>query len=178
LPNYIQLVNNDTATIAGLAVLPAGVVGAIFAPLGGKILDEFGARLPILSGVTLAEISLIIFATMSLKLTTTMIVWFYIIYMLGMGMSSGNIMTDGLKFLSDEEQTDGNALFNTLQQFAGAMGTSIVSAIVALSQNNQSLSIAKSTAIGSQHAFILLIILGLLNMVTLYLVVSKKNQFK
>lgn len=178
LPNYIQLVNHNNATIAGLAVLPAGVVGAILAPLGGKILDEMGARLPILSGVTLAEISLIIFASLSLKLSNTMIVWFYIIYMLGMGMSFGNIMTDGLKFLSDQEQADGNALFNTLQQFAGATGTSIVSAIIALSQNNHNLSTATATAIGSQHAFILLVVLGLLNLVVLTFVVSKKSQFK
>ncbi len=121
LPNYIQLVNGNNATIAGLAVLPAGVVGAILAPLGGKILDEVGARIPILSGVTLANISLIIFTIFSLKLSNTMIIWFYIIYMLGMGMSFGNIMTDGLKYLSNNDQADGNALFNTLQQFAGAL---------------------------------------------------------
>lgn len=35
LPNYIQLVNGNSAMTAGLIVLPAGFVGAIFAPLGG-----------------------------------------------------------------------------------------------------------------------------------------------
>ncbi|CAJ1180642.1 Fatty acid resistance protein FarB [Companilactobacillus paralimentarius] len=178
LPNYIQLVNGNNATIAGLAVLPAGVVGAILAPLGGKILDEVGARIPILSGVTLANISLIIFTIFSLKLNNTMIIWFYIIYMLGMGMSFGNIMTDGLKYLSNNDQADGNALFNTLQQFAGATGTSIVSAIIAQSQNNSHLSTAASTAIGTQHAFIVLVILGLINLCILFIFVPKTNHSK
>lgn len=178
LPNYIQLVNGNNATIAGLAVLPAGVVGAILAPLGGKILDEVGARIPILSGVTLANISLIIFTIFSLKLSNTMIIWFYIIYMLGMGMSFGNIMTDGLKYLSNNDQADGNALFNTLQQFAGATGTSVVSAIIAQSQNNSHLSTATSTAIGTQHAFIVLVILGLINFFILFIFVPKINQSK
>ena len=35
LPNYIQLVNGNSAMTAGLIVLPAGFVGAIFAPLRG-----------------------------------------------------------------------------------------------------------------------------------------------
>ncbi|GEO59459.1 hypothetical protein LBO01_25880 [Companilactobacillus paralimentarius] len=178
LPNYIQLVNGNNATVAGLAVLPAGVVGAILAPLGGKILDEVGARIPILSGVTLANISLIIFTIFSLKLSNTMIIWFYIIYMLGMGMSFGNIMTDGLKYLSNNDQADGNALFNTLQQFAGATGTSIVSAIIAQSQNNTHLSTATSTAIGTQHAFIVLVILGLINLGILFIFVPKANHSK
>lgn len=178
LPNYIQLVNGNNATIAGLAVLPAGVVGAILAPLGGKILDEVGARIPILSGVTLANISLIIFTIFSLKLSNTMIIWFYIIYMLGMGMSFGNIMTDGLKYLSNNDQADGNALFNTLQQFAGATGTSVVSAIIAQSQNNSHLSTATSTAIGTQHAFIVLVILGLINFFILFIFVPKINHSK
>ncbi|MFH5810729.1 MDR family MFS transporter [Companilactobacillus sp. FL22-1] len=176
LPNYIQLVNHDSATIAGLAVFPAGVVGAILAPLGGKLLDEFGARRPIICGVICADISLILFTSFSLKLSNTLIIWFYILYMFGMGMSVGNIMTNGLKYLSSNQQADGNALFNTLQQFAGATGTSIVSAIIAQSQNNQHLSLSTATAQGSQHAFILLTILGLVNFAILFKVIPSNTQ--
>lgn len=176
LPNYIQLINSQSATIAGMAVLPAGVVGAIFAPLGGKILDKFGARLPILFGVTFADISLLVFTLLSRNLSTTVIVWVYILYMCGMGMSSGNIMTDGLNLLPDKNQADGNAVFNTLQQFAGATGTSIVSAIIALSQSNHSLSTKVSTAIGTQHAFIILLIIGLINLFILYKAIPSNTQ--
>lgn len=35
LPNYIQLVNHNTALLAGLVVMPAGFCGALFAPIGG-----------------------------------------------------------------------------------------------------------------------------------------------
>lgn len=168
LPNYIQLVNQSSATIAGLAVFPAGVVGAILAPLGGKILDELGARKPILFGVTCADISLIIFAIFSLHLTNNMIIWTYTLYMFGMGLAVGNIMTNGLKCLSDQNQADGNAILTTLQQFAGATGTSIVAAIIAQSQTNTHLTIATSTAIGTQHGFIVLVTLGLINLIIMF----------
>lgn len=176
LPNYIQLVNNNSASIAGLAVFPAGVVGAILAPLGGKVLDEMGARLPILFGVVCADISLIIFTIFSLHLTNTIIVWVYILYMFGMGLAAGNIMTNGLKYLSSPEQADGNAIFTTLQQFAGATGTSIVSAIIAQSQSNTNLSLKVSTAIGTQHAFIVLVILGLINLFILFKAIPSNTQ--
>lgn len=133
LPNYIQLVNGNTSMIAGLVVLPAGSAGAIFAPLGGKILDHFGARRPILLGMTLCFLSLLTFALMSRQMTNTMIAIVYIFYMAGMGMCMRNVMTSALKSISSAQTTQGNAILNTLQQFAGAMGTSIAAMIVASS---------------------------------------------
>ncbi|OJG46962.1 MFS family major facilitator transporter [Enterococcus hermanniensis] len=61
LPNYIQLVNGSSATVAGLVILPAALLGAIMSPISGKILDSFGARKPILTGACLILLSLIIF---------------------------------------------------------------------------------------------------------------------
>lgn len=178
LPNYIQLVNGATATVAGLAVFPAGVIGAILAPLGGKILDELGARKPILFGVICADLALIIFTIFSLHLSNTFIIFVYILYMFGMGMSFGNIMTNGLRYLSSDDQADGNAILNTLQQFAGATGTSVVSAIIAQSQNNANLSTKVATAIGTQHAFIVLTILSLINLTILFKFVPRENYSK
>lgn len=178
LPNYIQLVNRNSATVAGLAVFPAGLIGAILAPLGGKVLDELGARKPILFGVFFADLSLILFSIFSLHLSNNFIIFVYILYMFGMGLSFGNIMTNGLKYLSSDQQADGNAILNTLQQFAGATGTSIVSAIIALSQNNHALSTKVATAIGTQHAFIILAILGVINFGILFRAIPRVHHSK
>lgn len=79
LPNFMQLINHNTALTAGLIVLPADAAGAI------------------------------------------MII--YIVYMAGMGMAFGNIMTDTLDGYDATKRTEGNAILNTVQQFAGAVGT-------------------------------------------------------
>lgn len=60
--------------------------------------------------------------------------------MAGTGIAFGNIMTNGQKQVTLEERADANAFFNTLQQFAGAVGTTIASLIVALSQTNSAIS--------------------------------------
>lgn len=163
IPNYVQLVNGNSSMVAGLLVLPAGVAGAIFAPLGGRILDRFGARRPILFGMSLCLLSLVVFSLMSRHMSNFWICLVYIFYMGGMGMGMGNVMTSGLRTLSKTDSTQGNAILTTLQQFAGAIGTSVTAMIVAASQSSLTqVSRASSTAIGTQHAFIVLTCLCLI----------------
>lgn len=167
LPNYIQLVNGKTALIAGLVVLPGSALGAVFAPLGGSILDKFGARKPILVGITIETLGMLLYAIFGRNLNDGLILGFYLLFMLGMGLVMGNTMTNGLNQLPQEKNADGNGWFNTVQQFAGAVGTSIASTVVALSQNsNVANSYANRTAIGSQNSFFVmlffLIIAGIL----------------
>ena len=64
-------------------------------------------------------------------------------------------MTNGLSHLAPEKNPDGNAVINTLQQLAGAVGTSVVSTIVASAQAASS-DMASATREGSSHAFYLL----------------------
>lgn len=122
LPNYIQLVNGNSALLAGLLVLPAGFMGAFFGPFGGKLLDQYGPRKPILAGFTSCVISLVLFAAFSRQLSNMFIMLIYILYMGGMGACMGCVMTSALNTLQVKERTQGNAIMNTLQQFAGAMG--------------------------------------------------------
>lgn len=159
LPNYIQLVNGNSSMVAGLLVLPAGAAGACFAPLGGRILDRYGARRPILVGMSLCLFSLLVFTMMSRHMSNLWICLVYIFYMAGMGMCMGSVMTNALKVVGPQNTTQGNAILNTLQQFAGAMGTSVAAMIVAASQSSLHVGRALSTAIGTQHAFMVLTIL-------------------
>ncbi|MDY2785993.1 MAG: MFS transporter, partial [Lactobacillus amylovorus] len=129
LPNYIQLTNNSTAMTAGLLVLPAGAVGAIMGPIGGNLLDKHGARNVTLAGVYLMISELAIFAIFSRNMSNIFIMLVYILYMGGMGMILGNVMTYALSRIDKKWVTQGNAILSTVQQFAGAVGTSVTSAI-------------------------------------------------
>ena len=164
LPNYIQLVNGNTPMVAGMVVLPAGFAGAVFAPLGGRILDRFDARRPIIFGITLCLISLVIFTLMARHLSNIVIACVYILYMAGMG----SVMTNALTIIGKENVPQGNAILNTLQQFAGAIGTSIVAMIVASSQANLHVNCNIATVIGTQHAFILLTVFAIIVWISYY----------
>lgn len=162
LPNYIQLVNGDSALIAGLVVLPAGFAGAFLAPFGGSLLDRYGARKPILIGSSFMLLELLIFTIFTSNLSNLLILFIYIFYMGGMGMMMGCVMTDALDHLEKSEVTQGNAILNTLQEFAGAVGTSTTAAFVALAQRKAGSKGAIPTAHGTHLAYIFLLVLVLI----------------
>ena len=78
-------------------------------------------------------------------------------YLAAQGFTVGNIMTNGLRSLPDALNADGNAVFSTLQQLAGAIGTSVVSTIVAAAQQKYPDDMATGTMCGTQNAFVLLL---------------------
>ncbi|GEO52285.1 MFS transporter [Lactiplantibacillus argentoratensis] len=164
LPNYIQLVNGKSALLAGLFVLPGAAIGAVFAPLGGRILDSLGAAKPVLTGSTILVIAMALFTVLGMHLSGGLILAIYILLMIGIGLTMGNTMTSGLQQLSAEHQADGNAVFNTMQQFAGAIGTSVVSAVITLVQVQTTGTSAHRTALGSTMALGLLLILVLIEL--------------
>lgn len=152
LPNYIQLVNHSTALIAGLLVLPGAALGAIAGPLSGRWLDSAGAKLPLRTSTTLIVIGTIGMWLQGHQLSNIAILGWYILFMLGMGTGYGNLMTYGLNQLSGQMHTDGNAIFNTLQQFGAALGTSVAAAIVAAGQKAAATQ-AAGTVTGSVNSF-------------------------
>lgn len=165
LPNYIQLVNHNTALLAGLVVMPAGFGGALFAPVGGRLLDQYGPKKLVLSGSILMAVAILVFTLFSPAMSNLAIALVYILYMSGMGSLMGTVMTSALASLPQDKQTQGNAILNTLQQFAGSMGTSLVAMIVAKSQVGVGKTVA-ATALGTQHAFVLLLVFVVMIVIT------------
>ena len=157
-------------------LLPGAIIGAGFAPFSGLILDKLGARRPILLGAVLILLAHFFFTLFGSKLSNVLILVFYMIFMTGMGLAFGNIMTNGQKQLSLEEQPDANAIFNTLQQFAGAVGTTLASLIVAMSQANQKMDFTQATAKGSRNGFMVLFALGIFQLLLLFWVVGKEQD--
>lgn len=162
LPNYSQLVMGENALTAGCILLPGCIIGAILNPFTGKLLDYCGAPLPIFIGTVCALISSLLFAVFITIASTTALAAIYIFFALAQGFTVGNIMTNGLGSLSHHLKADGNAVFSTFQQLAGAMGTSVVSTIVASAQGSQSANMAAATMLGTRNSFILLLILALI----------------
>ncbi|MDY1543216.1 MFS transporter [Lactiplantibacillus pentosus] len=97
-------------------------------------------------------------------LSIIVILMLYIVFSIGRSMAFSNTMTNGLKEVTMAERADANAIYNTGQQFAGSLGTTILAALMSSVKSGQ-LSAARETAMGSQLAFGLVLVLGLVNFV-------------
>lgn len=161
LPNFIQIVKDVPASKAGMMMFPGALVGALFAPVSGKILDKMGYKKPIGLGISLAMLGwlgLVVFIQSGI---IPAIVLSHVTFMIGVGLSYSNVMTVGLSAINKSLQDDGNAVFSTLQQFMGAISTSFVAIIVGLFQSGHSSGSAEyiaGTSNGSKMALICLFI--------------------
>ena len=162
LPNYLQVALLCESMIAGFMLLPGAGLNALMGPFSGAALDKIGAKLPILIGTGLITIGILLFTVFGMKLNTEMLIGFYIIFGIGCGIAFGNTMTVGNLRLPVQQKAYGNTCFNTLMQFAGAVGTSVCAALVSASQiKDNSLSYEVKTAVGSTHGFVFLLILAI-----------------
>lgn len=141
IPNLAQLGFGSSTKVAGLLILPGALLGAVLAPVGGALLDRFGAMKPILGTMTLAVAGILL---MLFMVRPSASVWMisvgYIAYMAGFSMAYPDTMTAGMSVINPQLQPDGNALFSTFQQLAGAVGTTVMSICLSLSQAGYSLT--------------------------------------
>lgn len=171
LPNFIQLVNHDSAILAGLVVLPAALIGAVFAPLGGRILDQLGPKIPLTLGSAIVLLSLIIFCLLGNTMSNLLIGSLFFLFMIGIGLNLGNLMTNGLKQVSSHLRTQGNAILSTTQQFAGAVGTSLCAALVGAKQTSN-VTLAHGTALGTHSGMIFLLVGIIIELIVIVKVVD------
>ncbi|MBF8808524.1 MAG: MFS transporter [Enterococcus lacertideformus] len=159
LPNFVQIVQGNSPFIAGLSMLPGATIGAILSPFSGKLLDQQGPKKPIFIGLLLAFIGWTALVFLLGQVYLPLLIACHVIYMIGIGLSYSNMMTTGMNALTDELQSDGNAIFNTLQQFSGAVATSLVAIIINLVQDHTDLSYQVATTLGSKVALGVLLLL-------------------
>lgn len=177
LPSYVQIVLKQSASAAGVVLLPGAIVGAVFSPIGGLILDRFGAKKPIYLGECLSSISTIIFLVLLNHMNYTLCMCLYFIYSIGIGLIVGNTMTCALSHLNNQLQPDGNATLQTLMQLSGGIGTSISAAILAFIQQGTNLYIGTKNG-----SFFVMIFLTITVCITVFSQITafkggKKNEF-
>ena len=98
LPNFVQIVLGKNAFVAGLVMLPGATVGAILAPLSGRVLDQYGAKKPILFGLSLATIG---WLALTILLEMPVLLGFvagHVTYMIGLGFAYSNMILIHLEY--------------------------------------------------------------------------------
>lgn len=162
LPNYVQIVGQQSSLIGGLILVPGSIIAGLLNPLFGSIYDRVGAKIPLYLGGILMTTSCLLFALFGLDLTIMMLIIFYGILMLGHRMAFSNTMAEALKLQSGHLRADATAVCQTSQQLAGSVGTTIMASIMAIWQNKGGASYASLTAQGSQAAFYFTFALGII----------------
>jgi MFS family permease len=126
LPLYLQNARGFTAIESGLLMLPGAVLMGLLSPVAGKLFDQFGAK-----WITIIGIVITIGATLPFIYLTDSTGFTYLLVMstvrrIGIALLITPIQTAGLNQLPASYGAHGTAIWNTMRQVAGAVGTSLL----------------------------------------------------
>ncbi|MFF2483503.1 MDR family MFS transporter [Paenibacillus sp. NPDC058071] len=125
LPMFMQSVLLVTAFQSGLMMLPGSVVNGLMSPISGKLFDRFGARVIIIPGLLIVCIAMYLFTAFTLESTNLQIILTHSLLMLGVALVLVPVQTYGLNQITPEYYAHGSAIFSTLQQVSGAIGSAL-----------------------------------------------------
>ncbi|MDM5332942.1 MDR family MFS transporter [Ureibacillus composti] len=132
LPIYLQNALLLAPMMAGLLLLPGGVINALLSVVAGNLFDKYGPKLMVPVGLGLTIISLIFLSMIGTDTSNLTIIIMHILLLIGLSFIMMPAQTNGLNQLPRELYTDGTAIMNTLQQVAGAIGTAIAVTVMSI----------------------------------------------
>ncbi|MCR8646017.1 DHA2 family efflux MFS transporter permease subunit [Paenibacillus sp. N1-5-1-14] len=186
LPMFLQGVLLITAFKSGLIMLPGSVLNGLLAPVSGKLFDKFGPRVVIIPGVILIAVAIWLFTGIDASVTMGQIIAIHCLLLIAIALVIMPTQTHGLNQLPMDLYPHGTAIFSTLQQVSGSIGTALFisrisagqSSYLAKSTNpNDPTEIGAATLAGFDAAFTLGLILSVIAIVvSLFIKRSKHIQ--
>ena len=126
LPFFMQDLQGSSPVVAGLALVPQGLLTGVGTVLGGALAARLGVRWTVLAGMLILAISTA--SLLTLQLTTP--AWQIAVLLSGRGIALGLTIQPlllGLTgTLSAAELADGNTLFNVVERLSGSVGIALL----------------------------------------------------
>lgn len=179
LPIFAQTALKLDSAQAGLMLLPGSLMGAVIGPIAGHLYDKKGATFPlIISGILLTGGTLL-FWLQSEKLTLLSITLIYIVVRLGFNFGFGPSLSDGSMQVQGRKKSDQNSLFSMMQQYAGSLGTNVLSVVIsATALTSGTKNEVLNTVLGTKIDFILLTVLSLCVLISVIYVYFRYEKEK
>ena len=168
LPQYYQNGMGLAVSVAGLVMLPGGIVNAIVSMLSGRVYDRIGARIPALTGFALSCVACIALIFTQASSPLAYVIMCHILLMIGVPLAMSPCQTHALSSLPHELSTDGSTMINTLQQVMGAIATAIATYLVATGSGLSSAAGAQANVAftdGAHWGFAFALILAVISLV-------------
>ncbi len=150
IPLYIQSARGMSAITSGLILLPGTILHAFMNPIAGEFQDDFGARSSSIIGFILIMIGTVPFVFFNMYSNIILITMIYCFRMVGLSFLITPLQAYGVDPFPRSDYSHGTAILNSLRQITGALGTSILVAVVTIFSTNRAVD-----CIGINMSFLL-----------------------
>lgn len=179
LPIFAQTVLKLDSAQAGLMLLPGSLLGSVVGPIAGYMYDKKGATIPLITSGILITLGSGMFWLQSESLSLMSITLIYLVIRIGFNFGFGTSLSDGSMQVTGPSKSDQNSLFSMMQQYAGSLGTNILSVVISAAALTIPKNEVLSTIAGTKIDFALLTVLSLLVLISViyvYFRYEKKNN--
>ena len=164
LPQFIQNAMGISVTMAGLIMLPGGIINAAVSFVAGNIYDRIGPKIPARVGFCLSVLGSVMFLFTSTSTSIVYLVAAHIILMIGVPLAMSPCQTSALSCLPRHNSGDGSTALNTMQQVLGAVATAVATCLLGAGQaafmSAGGTSTAEAFAAGAHWGFAFTLVLA------------------
>ena len=130
LTQYLQFTLGYSPLESGVRMLPYAGTMMVIAPLSSKVVERFGSKRTIATGLGLATIALILMGTLSVNTQYIDIAWRFVILAAGMALVMAPATDSVMGSVPLAKAGVGSAVNDTTRQVGGALGVAIIGSIV------------------------------------------------
>ncbi|MET7485299.1 MFS transporter [Streptomyces sp. NPDC005538] len=126
---YLQSVQQRSALVAGLAVLPLFAPLAVIAPFGGRITSRIGSRLPATAGLLIAATGLALLTRAQPHSGLPALLPALLLWGIGCGLLTPAVVAAAIATVPADRAGLASAVNNTARQTGGAIGIAVAGAV-------------------------------------------------
>jgi MFS family permease len=123
---YAQISLNQSASNAGLSLLYFFIGFVVAAQIGGRMLDQDGAKRPVVLGCALAVVGFALWAGKVTTLDFGSQVWYIVLSGAGIGFMLGPANTDAVNRASSLSYGEATGITQTVRNYASSLGLAIL----------------------------------------------------
>ncbi len=131
LPFFLKSILNYSSTTAGLAMLPLTASMVIASPIGGRLADRFGSRLPAFAGITLIACALYWLETIDAAYSPHDFFIRLSLFGVGLGLTMSPLTSCAISSLPKDKVGVGSGIFNFGKIIGGSIGVVFAETLLA-----------------------------------------------
>lgn len=130
LPLFLQQQMGYDEMQSGLILLPGSLLMAVIMPLGGKLNDRIGPRLPTLLGVVGLWLFMFMYRNMDANMSAYDMIKPTLVRGVGLGLLMAPITAAAMNSITQRDAGMASSMLNIIQQVGGSIGISVLSTVL------------------------------------------------
>lgn len=126
IPVFVQTIIGFTPLLAGLMMMPAGILLAFIFPLAGRLSDAMPGSIMIIGGLLLFAAGFLWMVAADIDTTFWTLVCMVMLSRLGLGFINPSLNASSLKALPADRVRQGSGVANFMRQLGGAFGINLM----------------------------------------------------